>query len=168
MPKASTSTSFLLFERLVISLYDGGVLSPAILERVIGAFAEAGIDWRGTPDNHSVDGRSLHEIVAQTMLPGEARKLASASFMTVVAHIAGAEPSAAVEEEAAKKSPSRRSRSKKAAEPEDDADADELLAQLSGSTQTDKRRGASKEKPQAGSAGFNPFVNAALPRGKKA
>ena len=81
VPKASPSTAFGIFERVVISLYDGGVLSPAVLERVIGAFAQAGADWHGTSTGRSVDGRSLHEIVVQTMLPRDDLQSASTSFM---------------------------------------------------------------------------------------
>ncbi|WP_408421233.1 hypothetical protein [Paraburkholderia fungorum] len=70
MVKRTTLTPFLIAERAVISLYDGGVLSPAVLERVIGAFAQAGVDWQFTPISRAVDGRALHEIVVSTMMPG--------------------------------------------------------------------------------------------------
>lgn len=65
MPKAATQRPFRLFEGLVIRLCDGGVLAPAVLERVIGAFAQSGIDWLSAPGGRSVDKRSLHEIVVR-------------------------------------------------------------------------------------------------------
>ncbi|MFM0666514.1 hypothetical protein [Paraburkholderia sediminicola] len=167
MPKASPSTPFGIFERMVISLYDGGVLSPAVLERVVGAFAQAGVDWHGTSAGRSVDGRSLHEIVVQTMLPRDDLRSASTSFMTVVEHIAEAALSASAASGTAKEAEPRRARSRKTADANEESGADELLAQLSGSTQPGKRRRSNKVDTPAGSGGFNPFLNAALPRTKK-
>ena len=167
MPKASPSTAFGIFERVVISLYDGGVLSPAVLERVIGAFAQADADWQGNPRVRSVDGRSLHEIVVRTMLPGDDLQSASTSFMTVIEHVAHAARSAGAASETAKEVEPRRVRSKKTAEADEGANSDELLAQLSGSTQSGKRRRSNKADTPAGSGTFNPFLNAALPRTKK-
>lgn len=170
MPKASSSAAFGIFERVVLSLYDGGVLSPAVLERVIGAFAQAGADWRDAYTGRSVDGRSLHEIVVQTMLPGDDLQSPATSFMTVVEHIAQtARPSGAASKTAGEAEP-RRGRSRKTSDVREDQDkdagADELLAQLSGSTQPARRRRSKAETP-ASPASFNPFLNAALPRTKK-
>jgi hypothetical protein len=148
MPKASASTPFRVFERVVISLYDGGVLSPAVLERVIGAFAQAGTDWRSALGARSVDSRSLHEIVVLTMLPGEAPKSASASFMAVVEHIAGESlPTRATSESAnasADDARPARAKNRKQADTDEDNATEELLAQLSGSAQPDKRRRTKK------------------------
>lgn len=167
VPKASPSTVLGIFERVVISLYDGGVLSPAVLERVIGAFAQAGADWHGTSTGRSVDGRSLHEIVVQTMLPRDDLQSASTSFMTVVEHIAEAALSAGAASEPAKEAEPRRARSKKTSDADEDTGTDELLAQLSGSAQPGKRRRSNKADTPAKSSSFNPFLNAALPRTKK-
>jgi hypothetical protein len=171
MLKASVSTPFRVFERVVISLYDGGVLSPAVLERVIGAFAQAGTDWRSTTSARSVDNRSLHEIVVLTILPGEAPKSASASFMAVVEHIAGESlPTRATSESAnasADDARPARAKNRKQADTDEDNATEELLAQLSGSAQPDKRRRTKKASPPARSNSFNPFLNAALPRTKK-
>lgn len=169
VPKASPSTPLGIFERVVISLYDGGVLSPAVLERVIGAFAQARVDWHGTSTGRSVDGRSLHQIVVQTMLPGDDLQSASTSFMTVVEHIAGAAHSASAANETAKEAEPRRAKSRKTADAEEDehAGADELLAQLSGSSQPNRRRRSNKVDAPASSGSFNPFLNAALPRTRK-
>ncbi|WNC91331.1 hypothetical protein RI103_08290 [Paraburkholderia sp. FT54] len=167
MPKASPSTPFGIFERVVVSLYDGGVLSPAVLERIIGAFAQADVDWHGTSASRSVDGRSLHEIVVQTMLPGDDLQSASTSFITVVEHIAGAALSASAVSETAKEAEPRRGRSRKTAGADEDTGTDELLAQLSGSAQPGKRRRSNKVATPASSGSFNPFLNAALPRARK-
>lgn len=171
MPKASASTPFRVFERVVISLYDGGVLSPAVLERVIGAFAQAGADWRSAAGARSVDNRSLHEIVVLTMLPGEAPKSASASFMTVVEHIAGESlPTRGASESASASvddTRPARAKNRKQADADEDNATEELLAQLSGSAQPDKSRRTKKTSPPARSNSFNPFLNATLPRTKK-
>jgi hypothetical protein len=178
--KTTAITAFQIFENVVIRLYDGGVMSPAVLERVIGAFAQANVDWHRTATARAVDGRSLHEIVALTMLPGQPVQSTAASFMSVIDHIASvtshaASPSSA-SEQAAPPKPSRR---RKAAPPVDDAEADsdskseseseseELLAPLSGNGKPSKRRQASKEQRPASGRGYNPFVNAQLPRSKK-
>ncbi|PRX95834.1 hypothetical protein [Paraburkholderia sp. BL25I1N1] len=167
MPKASPSTAFGIFERVVVSLYDGGVLSPAVLERVIGAFAQADADWHGTPRVRSVDGRSLHEIVVHTMLPGDDQQSASTSFMTVVEHIAETALSAGAASETAREAEPRRAKTRKPADANEESAADELLAQLSGSAPSAKRRRSNKADTPAGSSTFNPFLNAALPRTKK-
>ncbi|ASV99019.1 hypothetical protein [Paraburkholderia aromaticivorans] len=167
MPKASASAPFRVFERVVISLYDGGVLSPAVLERVIGAFAHAGADWRSAPDARSVDGRSLHEIVVLTMLPGEGLDSASTSFMTVAEHVAGASQRARAVSANAGEDPPARARARKQPKADEDPGAAERLAQLSSSVQPDKRGRSTKASPPARSNSFNPFLNAALPRARK-
>jgi hypothetical protein len=166
VPKASTSNPFRIFERVVIGLFNAGVLSPAVLERVIGALADTGVDWDSAPADRSVDARSVHEIVVLTMLPGDALRSASSSFRTVVEHIAGVSRSDDAVSAPAGKKPSRaRSRSK--LDPEGDSDSEELLAQLSGSSEPKKRRRSKKADSSASSSGFNPFVNAVLPSTKK-
>ncbi|MGF6874763.1 hypothetical protein [Paraburkholderia sp. MM5477-R1] len=167
-PKTTGIAPLQMFESVVIRLYDGGVLSPAVLERVIGAFAQADVDWHDTVEGRSVDGRSLHEIVALTMLPGQPVRSASASFMTVIEHIASVAPD--TDEKAAQPKTARR---KKTAPPVDETDAEsesesqELLAQLSGDGRSSKRRRATEQDRPAGSRGYNPFVNARPPRSKK-
>ncbi|MGF6958865.1 hypothetical protein QFZ97_004795 [Paraburkholderia youngii] len=164
-PKATDISSFQIFERVVIRLYDGGVLSPAVLERVVGAFAQADVDWHGPVQGRSVDGRSLHEIVVLTMLPGQPLRSASASFMSVIEHIAGVASQAEPE-------PARRGR--KAVAPADKTEAEtetesqELLAQLSGNEPPGKRRRTNQQPDRPASPhGYNPFVNARPPRSKK-
>ncbi|MEC5406077.1 hypothetical protein VOM14_11010 [Paraburkholderia sp. MPAMCS5] len=174
MPKTSV-TPFSLAERAIINLYDGGVLSPAVLERLIAAFALANPQWDTEPIERTVDGRSLHEVVALTMLPGESLRSARKSFMSVIEHIAGA----------ATMKNARRGPAKE--EPEDSAeeerDSAELEQQLSGRTRstggkrsTGSTGGAARERkskakedetsarPQTNSATFNLLLNAAAPR----
>ncbi|APA88127.1 hypothetical protein BJG93_22315 [Paraburkholderia sprentiae WSM5005] len=166
--KATGITPLQMFESVVIRLYDGGVLSPAVLERVIGAFAQAKVDWHDTVEGRAVDGRSLHDIVALTMLPGQPVESASASFMTVIEHIAGG--ASETSEEGARPKPARR---KKAAPPLEDREAEsepesqELLAQLSGDGRSGKRRRATRQDAPASPRSYNPFVNAQPPRSKK-
>jgi hypothetical protein len=161
-PKATDLTSFQIFESVVIRLYDGGVLSPAVLERVVGAFAQANVDWQGIAQGRSVDGRSLHEIVALTMLPGQPVRSASASFMSVIEHVASV---------ASHAEPKPTRRSKRAApaadESESETESQELLAQLSGNGRPGKRRRANQQDRPASPHGYNPFVNARPPRSKK-
>ncbi|VVD28980.1 hypothetical protein [Paraburkholderia dioscoreae] len=167
MPKAAAATPFHVFERVVISLYDGGVLSPAVLERVIGAFAQADANWKTAPHARSVDGRSLHEIVVLTMLPGEAPQSPSDSFMTVVEHIAGVSVPTRTGSANAEDGQRARAKNRKKPSADEDSGTDELLAQLSGSAQPDSRHRSKKANPLARSNSFNPFLNAALPRTKK-
>ncbi|AXF10333.1 hypothetical protein CUJ91_20330 [Paraburkholderia graminis] len=173
MPKAS-ATPFALAERAIISLYDGGVLSPAVIERLIASFATANPDWDTEPTERSVDGRSLHEVVALTMLPGESLRAARKSFMSIIEHIAGApktkktsRAASKVKEEVEEEGPAE----------EDDEDSAELARQLSGGTRgtsSNGRRGSAKSedadtsaRKPAGRAAFNPLVNAAAPRKSK-
>jgi len=175
MPKTSASP-FALAERAIISLYDGGVLSPAVLERLLAVFAQENTDWNAKPSQRTVDGRSLHEVVVLTMLPGEPLRSASKSFLSVIDHIAGV---------------SRTKNPASAAEDvddheEDSADQDdesaELAQQLSGSARASRRGRAANVKDKARNkdedsdsptrqpkrtAAFNPLLNAAAPRKSK-
>ncbi|MGF6260243.1 hypothetical protein OKW49_001144 [Paraburkholderia youngii] len=169
-PKATDMSSFQIFESVVIRLYDGGVLSPAVLERVVGAFAQANVDWHGPVQGRSVDDRSLHEIVALTMLPGQPLRSASASFMSVIEHIAGvasqAEPKPARRGRKAVAPPADKTEAE--AEAETETESQELLAQLSGNEPPGKRRRANQQQDRPASPhGYNPFVNARPPRSKK-
>lgn len=169
MPKRAPSTPFLIAERVVIGLYDAGVLSPAVLERVLKAFVQDVTDWQVTPDLRSVDGRSLHEIVVSTMMPDHAGESVTDSFSAVIEHLADSHTngvSRSVEKDSGAPTPARRRATGKKQEPEEEADNGELLAQLSGSTKSASPGRSRTAKREAGSAGFNPFVNAAPPRRK--
>nr|WP_222858879.1 hypothetical protein [Paraburkholderia phenoliruptrix] len=151
-------------------MYDGGVLSPAVLERLLVTFAAAKPDWDTEPTERSVDGRSLHEVVALTMLPGESLRAARKSFMSVIQHVAGATRT----EKASRASRKTGEVEQEKDEPAEDDESAELAEQLTGSTRgapSSRKRGAAKankpdtsaERP-ARTAGFNPLVNATAPR----
>ncbi|MFM0686038.1 hypothetical protein PQQ77_08635 [Paraburkholderia strydomiana] len=175
MPKTSASP-FALAERAIISLYDGGVLSPAVLERLLAVFAQENTDWNAKPSQRTVDGRSLHEVVVLTMLPGEPLRSASKSFLSVIEHIAGVSRTKNPESAAADVDEHE----------EESADQDdesaELAQQLSGSARATRRGRAANVKDKARNkdedsdsptrqpkrtAAFNPLLNAAAPRKSK-
>jgi len=175
MPKTSASP-FALAERAIISLYDGGVLSPAVLERLLAVFAQENTDWNAKPSQRTVDGRSLHEVVVLTMLPGESLRSASKSFLSVIEHIAGVSrtknPASAAEDVDDHEEESA----------DQDDDSAELARQLSGSARAPRRGRAANVKDKARNtdedsdsptrqpkrtAAFNPLLNAAAPRKSK-
>ncbi len=80
---------FSLAERQVIELYDAGVLSPAVLQRVIAAYTGRDVDWHEEARERSVDGRSVHEVVVLTMMPGRALRQAQKDFLSVIEHLTG-------------------------------------------------------------------------------
>ncbi|RFU48291.1 hypothetical protein [Paraburkholderia sp. DHOC27] len=168
MPKAAQPTPFQLFERVVIGLYDGGVLSPAVLERVAGGFAHTGMEWDGALDVTAVDGRSLHEVVVLTMLPGDALQSVFDSFASVIEHIAGASRAPATKKARGARETRPRARASNKTGANEAAGADDLLTQLSDSAPPDKRRRAKAPSAPTRSGGFNPLLNAAPPRSKKA
>jgi len=173
VPKTSI-TPFALAERAIISLYDGGVLSPAVLERLLATFVTAKPDWDTEPTERSVDGRSLHEVVALTMLPGEPLRAARKSFMSVIEHVAGAARSGTTSRTSRKSEEAEDEKEPEKDEPAEDDESAELAKQLTGSTRgasssrkssavKAKKPDTSAERPTR-SAGFNPLVNAAAPR----
>ncbi|AMM17460.1 hypothetical protein AX768_24960 [Burkholderia sp. PAMC 28687] len=154
---ASGNGLFAVAEATLISLYDGGVLSPAVLERVIAGFANSAIDWHSAPGSKSVDGRSLHEVVAITMMPGRAIRNPSKEFFAVVEHVGGRSIAARDAKEEPEESPET--------EPEDEPD-DELMSQLAGAGRKGsagaKKAGKTARK-SAPSPGFNPLFHATPP-----
>lgn len=143
---ASVNDLFAAAEAAVIGLYNGGVLSPAVLERVIAGFAGGAIDWHESPRLHTVDGKSLHEVVAMTMMPGRTIRSASKEFFAVVEHIGAA---------AAHDGPEEIDEA-----PEDEPD-DDLINQLSGGR--NNKRAAKTARKTVASAGFNPLMHATSP-----
>lgn len=150
---ASANGLFAVAEATLINLYDGGVLSPAVLERVIAGFANSAIDWHSAPERESVDGKSLHEVVAITMMPGRAIRNPSKEFFNVVEHVGGRRVAAQEEQEAPE-------------EPADDEPDDELMSQLAGAGgkgSTGAKKAAKTARKPAPSAGFNPLFHATPP-----
>jgi hypothetical protein len=157
---------FAVAERLILSLYDGGVLSPAVLERVIASLA--GTRWETRPGSHANDQRSLPEVVVSVMMPGNALDNVEQDYAAVIGHIVGAAKEAARPARSGDRRAPGKPRKSSAAPPiENDDDPDsELLEQLAGTRATSNK----KPKPsrtgrntRAGS-GFNPLQNAAPPR----
>jgi hypothetical protein len=141
-PKAGAPSLFALAEKQIVSLYDAGVLSPAVLQHVIAAYADSGIDWSEAPTLQTVDKHSAQEAVVLIMMPGRALRAAQKDFMSVIEHLGGARQKALAT----------------ANEERQDDDAS-LLAQLGGGNgkrNTTARKGAPRKK----SAGFNPLVGA--------
>ena len=131
-------------EAVVLGLYDSGVLSPAVLQRVIAGFAQSGIRWNSECVLRSVDDKSLHEVVALTMMPGRAIRNAEKDFSAVLAHLNGTEAAAKVD-----------------AETEDPSD--ELMEQLGGSAHSKPLRKPPAKSKQAPAPGFNPLFRASAP-----
>jgi hypothetical protein len=146
---ASTDDLFVVAESILLGLYDGGVLSPAVLQRVIEGFKTSDIDWEAACTRRSVDDKTLHEVVAMTLMPGRAIRNASKEFATIVAHIVG-------------DAPAKGSESAESATANETNDA--LIDQLTGSSArggaASRRKTPAKKAPPAG---FNPLLRAAAP-----
>ena len=151
MAKRSTSANglFAAAEATLIGLYDGGVLSPAVLQRVVVGFAGSAIDWNTPPRLRTIDEKSLHEVVAMTMMPGRTLRNASKEFFAVIGHIG--DVSAEEHDEPGDSDEP----------PEDEPDTD-LMNQLSGGHSS--KRPAKPARKTASPAGFNPLVHATSPR----
>ena len=143
---------FAAAEAALIALYDGGVLSPAVLQHVIAGFAHSAINWNTPPRLRTVDDKSLHEVVAMTMMPGRTLRQASKEFFAVIAHIGGI----SAEEHDDHVEPEEPDEP-----PEDEPDSD-LINQLSGGR--GGKRAAKTARKTAPSAGFNPLLHATSPR----
>ncbi|MEI6002348.1 hypothetical protein H3V53_36055 [Paraburkholderia bengalensis] len=161
---------FRVAERAVVALYDGGVLSPAVLERVLSAFIGATVKWETEADMHSVDGRSFHDIVVATMMPGHAPDDVAREFARIIAHLESPGPRDDGPSNAAK-APTKRETRKDRRQRSGDED-ETLIRQLGAANRPKRRRNAATVReddagPSSGSApptGFNPLVNARLPR----
>ncbi|WP_438392525.1 hypothetical protein [Caballeronia sp. DA-9] len=150
---ASTDELFAVAEATLIGLYNAGVLSPAVLERVIAGFADSSIDWHSRPTRNSVDGKSLHEVVAITMMPGRAIRNPLKEFFAVIGHVGSSSVTAPDEQE-------------KPEESADDEPDDDLMNQLAGMSSKSgagRKRAAKTTRKSAPSPGFNPLFHAAPP-----
>jgi len=143
---------FAAAEATLIGLYDGGVLSPAVLQHVIAGFANSTINWNTPPRLRAVDNKSLHEVVAMTMMPGRTIRQASKEFFAVIGHIGGI---------SAEKHDDPGEPEEADEPPEDEPDSD-LINQLSGGR--GGKRAAKTARKTAPSAGFNPLLHATSPR----
>jgi hypothetical protein len=161
---------FRVAERAVVALYDGGVLSPAVLERVLSAFVGARVKWETEAEIHSVDGRTFHDVVVTTMMPGHAPDDTAREFARIIAHLESSDAGDDARSNAAKAPTKRENRKDRQ---ERSGDEDEALIHQLGAANRPKRRtnaAAVREDDPAPSprsaraTGFNPLVNARLPR----
>ena len=148
---------FAAAEATLIGLYDGGVLSPAVLQHVIAGFADSAINWNTPPRLRTVDNKSLHEVVAMTMMPGRAIRQASKEFFAVIGHIGGI--SAEEHDDTGEREEPDEPQDD---EPQEDEPDSDLINQLSGGS--GRKRAAKTARKTASSAGFNPLLHATSPR----
>jgi hypothetical protein len=155
MAKRTTPANglFAAAEATLIGLYDAGVLSPAVLQRVIAGFANTTVDWNTPPRLRTVDNKSLHEVVAMTMMPGRTLRNASKEFFAVIGHIGGISAEGRDEPEESDELPD---------EPPDDEPDSDLINQLSGGS--GRKSAAKAARKTAPSVGFNPLLHASSPR----
>ncbi|AMV47360.1 hypothetical protein [Paraburkholderia caribensis] len=169
MAARETALLFRVAERAVVALYDGGVLSPAVLQHVLCAFADARVKWDTAVDIRSVDGRTFHEIVVSTLMPAHTPTDAARDFARIIAQLTAGEATGAPSSDAGT-APTKRQTRRDREEPSDDDEA--LVEQLHAASRPKRRTGKAPERkraaaPSAASAvstGFNPLVNAQLPR----
>lgn len=160
---------FPVAQRLILSLYDGGVLSPAVLERVIASFGAT--RWDTNSDARAKDRRSLGEIVVSVMMPGNPLDHVDDDFAAVIEHVVGAAAKEAARPvKGGDKRTAGRSR-QGAATPQtdhDDHDDSALLKQLAGTRSASNKRTKPTRAQRATrtASGFNPLQNAAPPKKK--
>ena len=138
-------------QRLVLSLYEGGVLSPAVLERVIASVGGAPMDWEAIGAARAPDRRSIREIVVAVMMAGNPLDNVERDFASIIEHVTGIAASAAQRDDRTAQAASTKKRAAKAvASPEasEAEDDDALLAQLAGANRSRRKRASSS--PSAG------------------
>lgn len=158
--QAGSPGLFALAERQIVGFYDAGVMSPAVLQHLVAAYADSGIDWSQRGTLQTVDGHSVQEAVVIVMMPRCALKSVQKGFMSVVAHLAGAQPQPAQHKD------------------KDDTDTDtdegendeDLLSQLGGESpgvkpRNEKKRARASETREPKRTGFNPLVGARAVQG---
>jgi hypothetical protein len=155
---------FSVAQRLIISLYDGGVLSPAVLERVIASIGD--IAWSAASDARARDGRALPEIIVSVMMPGNALDQLDQDFAAIIAHIAPGAKRVTTRGDSRK--PSKTSGTARASSQKNNDDSEtELLEQLSaaGAGKQTRRKSPAKPSPNTrNNTTFNPLFNAAPPK----
>jgi hypothetical protein len=127
------------------------------------------VKWDTEADIQSVDGRTFHDIVVTTMMPGHAPDHAAREFARIIAHLGADDAS----DDARSKAADASTKHDTSKDREERSDEDEAVIRQLGAARRPKRRrnaaavreGASA--PSSGSAlstGFNPLVNARVPR----
>jgi hypothetical protein len=158
---------FSVAQRLIISLYDGGVLSPAVLERVIASIGD--IAWNAASDARARDGRALPEIIVSVMMPGNALDQLDQDFAAIIAHIAPGAKRVTTRGDRRKSSKTSGTARASSQKNNDDSETSEseLLEQLSaaGTRKQTRRKSPAKPSPNTrNNTTFNPLFNAAPPK----
>lgn len=60
-----------IFEETVINAYDAGILTPTLLGIIANPYAGTDIDSGGYSDLDTKDGKSLDQIIVETMRPNQ-------------------------------------------------------------------------------------------------
>ena len=161
MAVRGTSALFRVAERAVVALYDGGVLSPAVLQRVLEAFIGAKVQWDTDVEIRAVDGRTMHDIVVTTLMPGVAPEHAASEFARIIAHLRTGEASRNAPSDA----PMPTMNQGAGQDHDEPSGEDEALIDRLDAARGPKRKHTSSANRRASkpSPGFNPLVNARLP-----
>lgn len=157
-----TASLFRVAERAVVALYDGGVLSPAVLQRVLEAFIGAKVQWDTDVEIRAVDGRTMHDIVVTTLMPGDAPEHAASEFARIIAHLRTGEASRNAPSDAPMPTNNQDAGQDHGEASEEDEALIERLHTARGPNRS-KRRPSANKRASKPSSGFNPLVNARLP-----
>ena len=161
MTVRGTSSLFRVAERAVVTLYDGGVLSPAVLQRVLEAFIGAKVQWDTGVEIRSVDGRTMHDIVVTTLMPGDQPEQAASQFARIIAHLRTGEagPNAPLD------APMPTNHQDAGQGHDEPSEEDEALIERPDVARTKRRnhKPPANKRTSKPSSGFNPLVNARLP-----
>ncbi|MFP3557253.1 hypothetical protein [Paraburkholderia hospita] len=171
MAARETSSLFHVAERAVVALYDGGVLSPAVLQRVLQAFIGTKVKWETETEIRSVDGHTFRDIVVSTLMPGHVPEVGAREFARIMAHLGAVTEAAGKARSKSAKAPTKHETGQDREERSDDDDAliDQLGVASRPKRRTDKeapaRKGTSAPSSGSGlSTGFNPLLNPKIPR----
>lgn len=156
-------------QRLMLSLYDGGVLSPAVLERVIASVSGPDLDWAALSAVRAKDRRSIREIVVAVMMPGNPLDNVDRDFAAVIEHVTGLTTDNAQGDgrtQRAAGARKRRANATVAPKPSEAKDDDALLAQLAGANRSRRKR-AKPSTTASNKLGFDLSNNAVPPKRSK-
>ncbi|MEM5372946.1 hypothetical protein V4C53_44100 [Paraburkholderia azotifigens] len=161
MAVRGNSSLFRVAERAVVTLYDGGVLSPTVLQRVLEAFIGAKVQWDTDVEIRAVDGRTMHDIVVTTLMPGDAPEQAASQFARIIAHLRTGEAGRNAPFDA----PMPTNNQDAGQGHDEPSEEDEALIDRLDAARSPKRKSRPSENRRASkpSSGFNPLVNARLP-----
>ncbi|WP_225031216.1 hypothetical protein [Paraburkholderia sp. XV] len=161
MAVRGNSSLFRVAERAVVTLYDGGVLSPAVLQCVLEAFIGAKMQWDTDVEIRAVDGRTMHDIVMTTPMPGDAPEHAASEFARIIAHLRTGE----AVRHAPSDAPMPTNNQDAGHDHDEPSGEDAALIDRLGAARGPKRKHtpSANRRTSKPSPGFNPLVNARLP-----